>query len=434
MSIYDFQEAFGAHDITSRAMREAMSLWDKLYFGTSDHEPSQRVAYTVVSKIAKAVFGEYAVRCDDPAVRLWLDALHTKKSTALQLALAGGECFLKPCPDRTGFSFTLIPRANVLVFAMDAEGNPTDMGLAEKHQQGNSYFTLLERRTLDGEGRLTITNRLFQSASAQRLGSQVSLATVEKFAALPESYTYPQGLGLGMVRMKTPILNCVDGSADGVAVFAPAVGLIRSIDANEAQLSGEFQRGQSRIIVSRDLLDENKGLSESVFVGLDEDPDRVGITVFAPGLREQSYLARKQEYLRNVESVIGLKRGMLSDANMDERTATEIAASAADYNLTVMDFQQMWQRALMSAMALCTALARLYGLALPKDNAVAVDWGNGVLYDEERIWEGYLQMVQAGLLKPEIALGWRFGMATDTEDALAAIREKYMPENPGLSS
>ena len=37
-------------------------------------------------------------------------------------------------------------------------------------------------------------------------------------------------------------------------------------------------------------------------------------------------------------------------------------------------------------------------------------------------------MVARGLLKPEIALGWRFGMPAETEADLAAIRARYMPE------
>ena len=163
-------------------------------------------------------------------------------------------------------------------------------------------------------------------------------------------------------------------------------------------------------------------------MGLDEDPERVGMTIFSPALREQSYLARKQEYLRNVESVVGLKRGMLSDANLEERTATEISASAADYSLTVMDFQTMWADAVKKALALCADLAELYGLPVPENLDFAIDWGNGILYDEDKTWADYMEMVAQGLLKPEIALGWRFGMKTDTPEALARIRQQYMPE------
>lgn len=36
-------------------------------------------------------------------------------------------------------------------------------------------------------------------------------------------------------------------------------------------------------------------------------------------------------------------------------------------------------------------------------------------------------MVAEGLLKPEIALGWKFNMPRDTEAQLAKIRKKYMP-------
>lgn len=430
MQIYDYEAAFGAADKTTRAMRNAVKNWFSMYYehqATREQDPCQRIAYTVVSKLGKTVFGEYSTQAADPVAQRWLAALEEKKQAAMQLALVGGECYIKPCPLGAGFSFTLIPRDRVLVFGRDERGEVTDMGTAERWTEGKYYYTLLERRSLDRDGLLNMENKLFRSLNAQSLGSQVSLKSVSRYAQLPEKFRFPEPMdGIGLVRLKTPILNCVDGSGDGVAVFAPAVGLIRTIDENEAQLSGEFKRGQSRVILSADMLRDG-ALQDDLFVGLDEDPDRLGITVFAPQLREQSYLARKQEILRNIESVIGLKRGMLSNANMDERTATEIAASAADYNLTVMDFQQMWERSLHKTMALCAVLARLYGLPMPQDSAVTVDWGNGVLYDEEKTWAGYLQMVKEGLLKPEIALGWRFGMPVRTEGELAAVRQTYMP-------
>ena len=39
----------------------------------------------------------------------------------------------------------------------------------------------------------------------------------------------------------------------------------------------------------------------------------------------------------------------------------------------------------------------------------------------------YMAMVAAGLIKPEIAVGWRFGMPTETPRDLDKIRAKYMP-------
>jgi len=242
---------------------------------------------------------------------------------------------------------------------------------------------------------------------------------------LPECYCFEKPVGsVGLVAMQVPMLNCVDGSMDGVAVYAAAEGVIRNLDRNEAQMNGEFERGESRIIASRDLLDKDLSLQDHLFVGLDEDPEHVGLTVFSPALREQSYLERKQEYLRNVESIIGLKRGMLSDSNMEDRTATEITASAAEFSLTVMDFQLMWQQAMENTLALCKVLAELYGFAECEPGRLRIDWGNGTLYDQEKTWADYMEMVSRGLLRPEVALAWRFGMDGQDEKS---IREKLMP-------
>ena len=242
---------------------------------------------------------------------------------------------------------------------------------------------------------------------------------------LAEKAVFPAVGGLGLVRVATPMLNCVDGSAEAVSVYAAAAELIRAVDENEAQLRGEFRRGQSRVFVSADLLRQGQ-LEDHLFVGLDDDPEHVGVQIFSPALRHESYLERKQEYLRNIESVIGLQRGMLSDANAEDRTATEITASAGQFSLTVMQLQRMWAGAVDRCFRLCASLGKLYGMTV-EGLEHAIDWGNGVLYDEEKLWQASLQMVDKGLLKPEIALGWRFQLPAETEEQQAQIREKLMP-------
>ncbi len=430
MSIYNYEEAFGAWDKTGKAMRTAIEDWFSLYYqtdATQQSDPCQRIAYTVVNKIVRTVFGEYKASGRDPAVLAVLRNLDEKRKEAVQLALIGGECYLKPCPGADGFAFTLVPRNNVLIFSRNANGEPADIGMVEKSTAGKHYYTLLERRTVDEQGLLTIENQLFRSLTSQSLGTKVSLQSHPAYVCLAEKHRYPVPIhSVGLVRLKTPMVNCVDGTADGVSVYAAAVGLIRNIDRNEAQLNGEFSRGESRVIVSADMLGKD-GLQEHLFVGLDEDPERVGMTVYSPQLREQSFLARKQEYLRNVESIVGLKRGMLSDANVEERTATEITSSAGDFNLTVIDFQNMWEEAVCQTVELCSKLSDLYRLPRMGNTDVSIDWGNGILYDEDKTWEDYKAMVAAGLLKPEIALAWRFNEPSDTEEELAAVRKKYMP-------
>lgn len=419
MNIYRYEAAFGATDKTSRAMRQAMEDWQKIYYGTGAGDPCQRIGYAIVNKVIGAMFGEYQLTADP-----MLAPLDLRKKEALQLLLTGGECFIKPCPTPVGFDFTLVPRQNILVFGRDGQGRPNDIGMVEQSYRGKYCYTLLERRRAEN-GYLTIENKLYRASNRENLGNPVSLREHPLYAELPAKYVIEAPIGLGMVQMKTPMLNCVDGSYDGVAIYAPAVGLIANIDQNEQQLCGEFSRGESRVFASSDLLDGELGLKDHLFVGLNESPENVGINIFSPKLREGSYLARKQEYLRNVESMVGLRRGMLSDAQEDKRTATEITSSAGDFNLTVISYQQIWERAVRETALLCRLLAELYGLPLPSVK-VQFDWGNGMLFDEDKTWEDYRQMVRDGILAPEVALGWRFGLPWETEAERKAIREKYM--------
>lgn len=438
-SAQSYQDAFHAQDITSEWMRKAIQDWYGLYYQqepTEREDPCQQIPYTIVRRLCKAVFSEYAATSKDEFVRGILEALDSKKMEALQAALIGGEAALKPIPGKDGFRFTVVGRNNILVFGRDGCGNMTDIGTAETTVSDRCYYTLLERRTVDAGGYLTIANSLYQSETKGVLGRQVPLETLPQYAKLEAVYSFRAPVGsIGLAGLATPMANCVDGSTDGVSVYAAAAGLIHNINRNEAQLNGEFERGESRIIASADLLKKDRNgkrdFSDHLFVGLDDDPESVGVTIFSPALREQSFLARKQEYLRNVESVIGIKRGLLSDVEAQERTATEVTSSEGDYNLTVMDFQQMWEKAVREAVRLCGVLGRMYqvpGAHEVTGDEVTIDWGNGVLYDEEKTWEDYKQMVASGLLKPEIALGWRFNMPTDTAAQLAKIREKYMPE------
>ena len=440
---YSYEDAFGSKDCTSPAMNNAIQEWFRLYYereATEESDPCQRIAYVIVSKLTKTAFGEYKADGGDEFTQAVFAALGAVRKKAVQMALIGGEAWLKPVPGPDGFAFSVVSRDNALIFGRDGQGVPTDIGLVESTVEDRSFYTLLERRTLDGAGRLTIRHKLYRSERPNALDSPVSLKSLARYETLPEEYTFAAPLGgLGLARLVTPLENCVDGSKDGVSVYAPAVGLIHNIDRNEALLNGEFDRGQSRIIASADLLRKGRGgrrrLEDKLFIGIDDDPEAVGLTIFSPDLREQSFLARKQSYLRAAESIIGLKRGLLSEVEEVERTAKEITSSAGDYNLTIIDFQQMFETAAREAVRLCGVLGRLYHVPGAHDvdpNSISIDWGNGILYDEDKTWADYLDMVARGLLKPEIALGWRFGMPTETETDLAAIRAKYMPETQRL--
>ena len=111
MTLYDYQAAFGAADMTTEAMSKAQALWKQLYYGEGQtgQDTCQRLAYTVVNKLRNTVFGEYLVTCADPVAQQTADGLQKVCDAAFTTAMVEGECFLKPCPQAAGVCFVVPP-------------------------------------------------------------------------------------------------------------------------------------------------------------------------------------------------------------------------------------------------------------------------------------------------------------------------------------
>lgn len=445
--VYNYEQVFGVKDVTTDEMANALQDWYGLYYNgvaTKKEDPAQRLPVAVVSKLYKVIFSEYsaiAARTGGNAqfVTGIVSGLDKVRKKAVQQMLIGGLCLLKPVPTPGGFAWRTIRRPDVVIFSRDDDGTIYDIATAETTREGKSIYTLLERRQLDSAGYLTITSRLFVTETEGMLGVELPLGTLEKYADLVPVLRLPQPVwSVGLVPLRCPAENCVDGSSDAVSVYAAATGLIHTVYRNDAQLNQEFDNGKMRMAVPDTMLrrtaDGRRELYDDIFVAApvaDVNLDG-GITTFAPALRDQSYIARKKEALRDIESLIGLKRGILADVETAEKTATEITSSSGEYNLTIEDFQQEWDKCVREAVRVCSIIGQMYNVPnaakVDPEKDVAISWGNGILYDEDREWSTLMQLTSAGLLKPEIALGWKFDMPTDTDADLLAIRKKYMPE------
>ena len=341
-AVENIEEALGMTDATSSAMKHAIAEWYAAWYGrapTKTEDPCQRLPYAIVNKLCKATFGEYdsGLQHTDSAKGKYLDRVRNTfdacKTSFMTQAMIGGEAWAKPVPMPDGrLTWQIVGRDSIIILGRDASGIPSDVALCEKSVSADHHFyTLVERRT-SFAGRLTIQYRLYCSDNKSTLGRRVPLASLPQYERLEDEYTYAVPIdGIGMVFLRMPITNCVDGSTEGVSIYEPAMGLIHRINENELQFSREFELGRMRVVASADILRTHNGkktLTDDVFVGLDGNEQSVGITPFAPALRNESYEARRQTYLKAIENLLGIKRGILSDAEAVSKTATEINSSA----------------------------------------------------------------------------------------------------------
>ena len=450
-SVISTDECFGQPDVTSQEMRDAINAWRDTYLkreGDKASDPCMRMAYVIVHELQKGVFAEYSSDILDKektAKGKWMDRnlsqLDLIRDSVLQWMLIGGECWVKPVPrpapdGSTIFTPLLVHRTDAVILAREPDGRVTSIVTAEHTARGSQYYTLLERRTVDANGYLTIENKLYASFDRGTLGVRTALSKLDRYAQLPDLYTYPVPVGgVGMTPLRVPLANCVDGSMDAISIYEPAMGLIRNIDQNEKQLNDEFELARHRLIAPAEMLktgrDGRRTLDDSVFVALKDIHSDLAPTAFTPQLRDEPYERREQKYLRAIENQIGLKRGMLSDAQEVEKTAFEVASTAGDYNLSLLDLQQVWFDGVREYLTLCDTLGKMYRYcdqsAWDVTEQLAITWGNGVLYDPDRELETDLRLVAAQLLKPEIAVARHFDQPWEDEEDLKNVREKYMP-------
>ena len=306
--IENIEQALGMPDITSDAMRRAIDGWFDAWFSRvppDEEDPCQRIPYAVVNKLGKAVFAEYDSSLQNtgtPKLQ-YLDrarqAFDAKKRELLQWCMVGGETWAKPVFAPDGLTWQVIRRDAVLILGRAPDGRVTDLACCEKSVVADrQYYTLVERRTTGPDGRLTIENRLYQADNKATLGRRVPLQSLAQYERLADAYTYPAPLdGLGLVALKMPTVNCVDGSPDGVAVYEPAMGLIHRINQNELQLSREFELGRMRVVASADLLHTSggqKALTDDVFVGLDGNEQSLGMVNFTVDGKSTGYFVGGQ--------------------------------------------------------------------------------------------------------------------------------------------
>lgn len=436
-NIDDLQEAFKEPDTTSATMQRNIDQCYNLFYacdgGKSEYtdlwDECQRIPVVIIDKLVKAVFSEYKTFSGKDDIDRLLKKIDKIKKSALQSVLLGGESFIKPVIKKNDIDFQIVDRNCFIPLGRDADGTINKVGMTETTVVGKNYYTLVETRTA-GEV-LTVEYKLYRSETKGSLGRLVDLDAIDKYADLEPFITIPVR-GLGMAQIKTPCLNTVDGSKDGVCVFAPAVQLIKNINKNEKQLDDEFDLSQKRIIVSADMFKKNKNgkriLVDKVFTAIEDLDNEVGIHEFSPAIREQSYLNRKNEYLRNIETVCGFKRGILSDVEAVERTATEITSSEGGYNLSIIDLQEMWKEGIKTLISITEELARAYDLTLGDINPddIVFDFGDGVLYNRDKTFNELMALVSAGVIDATYLIGWYFEIDITTPEGKKKA-EEMMP-------
>ena len=353
----------------------------------------------------------------------------------LEQGCAAGGMVIKPYPRNGHVYFDWTMDWSLYPIAFDDEGNISDVIFRDSYTEGKTYYTRLERHTIEGNN-VRITQRAFKSNMRDSIGTEISLKEVAQWAEVqPETLiTDAEGQMFGWYKVANA--NNVDlDSPMGASVFCKARDTIKEADKQFSRLLWEFEGSELAIDVDPTALRPRKGengkmempkLNERLFRQVDIDKgDRDLYNVFSPNIRDASLLNGLNQIFIRIEDQCGLSRGTLSDANMDTRTATELRIVKQRSYATISDNQTALERCLTDVIRVIDKYATLYGLAPEGEYDVSFEWDDSIITDREQQTTERLSLLNMGIISKAEFREWYFG---ETESQANAAIEAVQTE------
>lgn len=325
----------------SNAMIDAINDWQRMLNGQADwitdYVTSLRIESGICREFADAVLVEMETSISNERLDKVYQRCIADLNENLQDGIGLGSLIIKPLgPDGAEF----VTADNFVPISFRDDGTPNDVGfLARKRIGENDYFTRFERHYLINGG-LAIETKCFHSQSESDIGIVCSLEEVPEWSNIdPGPVIYPGMTQMDFGYYRNPIKNKIDGSKCGVSIFDSARELICKADVQGARLDWEFESGERAIHVdSRALKKGQSGgrfglgkLNKRLYRGLEleDGKDKELLKEYSPEMRDEAFKRGLEERKREIEFVVGLAYGDLSDVQTVEKTAAEVKASKA---------------------------------------------------------------------------------------------------------
>lgn len=413
----------------SKKMIDAINDWNNMMNGKAEWidgpVKSLRIESGICREFADSVLVEMESSISNEKLNKAYQKCISDLNENMQDGIGLGSFILRPLG--AGLS-EFVTADKFIPISFGDDGKPVDVGFLTVKRVGNSdYFTRFERHYLLN-GSLTIETKCYHSQSENEIGLPCSLESVDEWAQInPGPISYP-----GMDRMdfgyyRNPIPNHIDGSKCGVSIFEDARDRIQSADIQLARYDWEYDSGERAIHVDNRALKKDKSsgrmgmakFNQRLYRGLDieDGKDKDLLKEYSPEMRDEAFKRGLEEYKREIEFIVGLAYGDLSDVREVEKTATEIKISKSRKYNRVTAIQENLKECLEDFVA---GLAFYNGM-LRSGYEFSCKFSDSILTDEETERQQDRQDVAMGVMPL-----WEYRMKWYNEDEETA--KSKLPE------
>lgn len=438
-------------DITSDIMKKSIKLWSNMYEDKAtwlkdEDLKSYNLASSIASEIARlvtiemesVVTGKNKTDKDKNTKEannkraIFLNGQYQNVIDDIRIqteyAAAKGGIVFKPYVENGKIYIDYVQAGDFIPVKFNGSGDLIAVIFKDTIKKNNRTYTREEYHELMPNGIYYISNESFVD------GTPCELGDIEEWKDLETELNIPNLERPLFSYFKMPLANNKDSNSHlGVSVYSKAVDTIKEVDRQYNKVLWEYEGTELAIDVSLDML-KNGEMPEGkkrIFRKLDVDTkDDSFYEVFSPEIRDQSLYNGLNKLLQSVEFKCGLAYGTLSDMQVVEKTATEIAASKQRSYSTVVDIQKALRVALEHLLYAMDWHTTYYKLAPEGEYEVSFTFDDSIVVNAKEEQMIMLNEVNAGLIKPEYYLQKRYGLSEQqAKDMLPNMNDNNNPDD-----
>lgn len=352
---------------------------------------SNKLANYVVSDSNLNITGENA-RVDllsKMGQSMWRKA---KKMTSMGFGYGG--VIIVPYVKGGKIYYNLVPQNRVTIDEVDGDLITGATVLAEKKVVGGSLNSKTYMRWTNYQvknGNITITQQ-FSDEKGNKIPAPDFWQNIQEVQVI----TGVDRVLFGYV--KSPINNRNASDTYGVPITYGCDTTILEIKETLKQIAREYELKQAFVGADATMFNGKDALPlNGLFKKIDSGDDTF-FEEFSPAIRDSSYFARLQELYQRLEKEVGTSRGILSEVETRNATATEIKKAMYDTFTICDDMRTNIEKAMDDFFYACNVLANAYNLSPQGEYELDFDWSYSLLEDPQQEFNQMMQCESKGII------------------------------------
>lgn len=290
--------------------------------------------------------------------------------------------------------YNLVPQNRVTIDEVDGDLITGATVLAEKKTIGGSLNSKTYMRWTNYQvknGNITITQQ-FSDEKGNKIPAPDFWQNIQEVQVI----TGVDRVLFGYV--KSPINNRNASDTYGVPITYGCDATILEIKETLKQIAREYELKQAFVGADATMFNGKDALPlNGLFKKIDSGDDTF-FEEFSPAIRDSSYFARLQELYQRLEKEVGTSRGILSEVETQNATATEIKKAMYDTFTICDDMRTNIEKAMDDFFYACNVLANAYNLSPQGEYELDFDWSYSLLEDPQQEFNQMMQCESKGII------------------------------------